>query len=94
MTQLPGLAARTNPPFNIVISNVPGPQQPLYWKGARHDATYPMSIPVHGLAAGITVTSNASTLDFGLTSCRRVVPDLHPILDHLDRALTTLEQIC
>ncbi|MEV6427543.1 wax ester/triacylglycerol synthase family O-acyltransferase [Nocardia sp. NPDC051463] len=94
LTQLPGLAARTNPPFNIVISTVPGPQEALYWNGARHDATYPMSIPVHGLAAGITVTSNASTLDFGLTSCRRALPDLHPIFDHLDRTLTVLEQVC
>ncbi|MEV0296362.1 wax ester/triacylglycerol synthase family O-acyltransferase [Nocardia sp. NPDC050710] len=94
LSQLPGLGSRTNPPFNVVISNVRGPQDALYWMGARLDATYPMSIPVHGVAANITVTSNAATLDFGLTGCRLALPDLHRLLDHLDNSLMALEQHC
>ncbi|WP_067681838.1 WS/DGAT/MGAT family O-acyltransferase [Nocardia miyunensis] len=82
----------TRPPFNLVISNIPGNREPRYWNGARLDASYPLSIPVHGQALNITVTSTGGNLDFGVVACRRTVPDLHRLLDHLDTALTTLEE--
>ncbi|MEG2300734.1 MAG: wax ester/triacylglycerol synthase family O-acyltransferase, partial [Acinetobacter sp.] len=43
--------------FNLVISNVPGPREPLYWNGARLDALYPASIILDGQALNITMTS-------------------------------------
>ncbi|MFD5175608.1 wax ester/triacylglycerol synthase family O-acyltransferase [Nocardia sp. NPDC058379] len=88
---LPGFASMATPPFNIVISNVPGAREPLYWNGARLDASYPLSIPLDGQAVNITLTSNGDNLDFGLVGCRRTLPDLHRLLDHLEDSLTELE---
>ncbi|CAM3222823.1 wax ester/triacylglycerol synthase family O-acyltransferase [Prescottella defluvii] len=79
------------PPYNIVISNVPGPNAPLYWNGARLDALYPLSIPLDGQALNITCTSTEESIAFGLTGCRRAVPHLEPILAHLDHELAALE---
>ncbi|MFI9507399.1 wax ester/triacylglycerol synthase family O-acyltransferase [Nocardia sp. NPDC052566] len=92
LTLLPGIVSLTNPPFNIVISNVPGPRETMYWNGARLDATYPMSIPFDGQAVNITLTTNAENLDFGLVGCRRSVPRLERLLDHLEQSLTALEE--
>ncbi|WP_225725807.1 MULTISPECIES: wax ester/triacylglycerol synthase family O-acyltransferase [unclassified Nocardia] len=91
LSLVPGLVSLTSPPFNIVISNVPGPREPMYWNGARLDATYPLSIPFDGQAVNITLTTNAGNLDFGVVGCRRSVPELPRLLDHLESALTALE---
>ncbi|MCQ4118599.1 WS/DGAT/MGAT family O-acyltransferase [Rhodococcus tibetensis] len=88
---LAGRRGPLRPPFNLVISNVAGPDGPLYWNGARLDALYPLSIPVTGQALNITVTSSDDHLVFGLTGCRSAVPNLQPMLDHLDTALVALE---
>lgn len=79
------------PPFNLVISNVPGPPQPLYLAGARVLGNYPVSIPYHGLAFNITVMSYLDNLDFGLTAHRTTVPDIEVMMDHLVQALATLK---
>lgn len=79
------------PPFNIVISNIAGPPTPLYWNGFRLDALHPLSIPTTGQALNITATSNDDHLVLGLTSCRRTVPDLNPLLDHLGTELDHLD---
>ena len=89
---LPGYAEVARPPFNLIISNVPGPRTPLYLNGARLDGIYPMSIPYHGQALNITCTSYADELSFGLTGCRRTVPHLQRMLGYLDDELTALEQ--
>jgi diacylglycerol O-acyltransferase / wax synthase len=80
------------PPFNLVISNVPGPRKPVYWNGARLDGLYPLSIPLDGQALNITCTSYSDEIAFGLTGCRRTVPHLQRLLGHLDDELTALEQ--
>jgi diacylglycerol O-acyltransferase / wax synthase len=79
-------------PFNLVISNVPGPREPLWFNGARLDAIYPMSIPVDGQALNITVTSYVDNMEFGVMGCRRSVPHLQRLLGHLDTALSGLER--
>jgi len=81
----------TRPPFNLIISNVPGPKKPLYFNGMRMEGMYPLSIPIHGMGLNITCTSYDQVLGFGLTGCRRTVPSLQRILTHLDDALTGLE---
>lgn len=91
LAAVPGVVPATPPPFNIVISNVPGPTEPLYWRGARLDGNYPLSIALDWLALNITVVSNAGNLDFGLVGCRRSVPHLQRLLAHLDTALSDLE---
>jgi WS/DGAT/MGAT family acyltransferase len=86
-----GLTGITPPPYNLVISNVPGPTEPLYWNGARLQGLYPLSIPTHGQALNITVTSCAGDVQFGLTGCRRSVPRLQVLLTHLEESLAELE---
>lgn len=79
------------PPFNLVISNVPGSREPLYWNGARLDGNYPLSIALDGQALNITLSNNADNLDFGLVGCRRSVPSLQRLLGHLEDSLSELE---
>jgi len=84
------LADRLPPPANVVISNVPGPQTPLYVAGARVLTLYPVSIPAHGMAVNLTVQSYCGSLDYGLTACRRTVPDLRKLAGYLDESLQEL----
>jgi WS/DGAT/MGAT family acyltransferase len=79
------------PPFNIIISNVPGPRKDLYLNGAHLQGVYPVSIPYHGQALNITLTSYVDNLEIGLTGCRRRVPRLQRLLVHLEESLVELE---
>ncbi|MDJ0786928.1 MAG: wax ester/triacylglycerol synthase family O-acyltransferase [Myxococcota bacterium] len=67
---------RMRPPFNVVISNVPGPRESLYCGGAEMLTYYPVSAVADGMGLNITVTSYKDHLDFGLISCRELVPDI------------------
>jgi diacylglycerol O-acyltransferase len=88
---LPGYTGRTRPPFNLVISNVPGPKQTMYWNGARLDGIYPASIALDGQAMNITISTNDRNLEFGIVACRTSVPRVQRIIKHLEDALTDLE---
>lgn len=70
------LADKIPPLANLVISNVPGPQMPLYMAGARMATNFPVSIVTHGLGLNITVQSYNGSLDFGMIACRRAMPDI------------------
>lgn len=88
-----GLADKLPTLANLVISNVPGPQFPLYLAGARMQTYHPVSIPVHGMALNMTVQSYFGSLDFGLIACRKAVPDLELIAAALVEALAELAVI-
>jgi hypothetical protein len=91
---IPGLAGRATPPYNVIISNVPGPtESPLYWNRSRLLGMYPASIVLNGQALNITVTSYDHQLHFGLIGCRRTVPHLQRLLVHLETSLADLELI-
>jgi WS/DGAT/MGAT family acyltransferase len=92
LAAIPGFVSSAPPPFNIVISNVPGPTEPMYWGGARLDGNYPLSIALDGQALNITLTTNAGNIDFGLVGCRRSVPHLQRLLGHLESSLKDLER--
>ncbi|CAN5422992.1 wax ester/triacylglycerol synthase family O-acyltransferase [soil metagenome] len=77
------LADRLPPAANVAISNVPGPQMPLYFAGALLTGFYPVSIPGHGMALNMTVQSYNGSLDIGLTACRRAMPDVGDLADYL-----------
>jgi len=81
-----GLAKRLRV-ANVTISNVPGPQVPLYLAGAQMAALYPLSIVVHGVALNITVQSYMGQLCFGLIACRRAMPDVKDLANQLERAM-------
>jgi diacylglycerol O-acyltransferase len=80
--------------YNVVISNVPGPQEPLYWNGARLEGMYPVSIVLDHNALNITLTSYGDELQFGVVGCRRTLPSMQRLLDYIERGLTELEQAC
>jgi WS/DGAT/MGAT family acyltransferase len=71
------------PPFNIVISNVPGPNIPVYLGGAKLLAHYPVSVITDGLGLNITVIGYLGQLHFGLISCRELVPDIDNLAGYL-----------
>ncbi|MDV2467523.1 wax ester/triacylglycerol synthase family O-acyltransferase [Acinetobacter chinensis] len=79
--------------FNLVISNVPGPREPLYWNGARLDALYPASIVLDGQALNITMTSYMDKLEVGLTACRNALPKMQNLLTHLEDEIQLFEKI-
>jgi diacylglycerol O-acyltransferase / wax synthase len=84
-------SAEKHPPFNLVISNVPGPRETLYLNGSRLDEVYPVSIPTHYLALNITISGYGDNLGFGYIACRRSVPALQRMLDYTDEAIAELE---
>jgi WS/DGAT/MGAT family acyltransferase len=86
------LADRFNPPFNLVISNVPGPRHPLYLGPAPMLHYYPVSTIVEGQGINITVQSYCDTLDFGLVACRELVPDLEDLADLLVDEIAVLSK--
>ncbi|PBC49732.1 wax ester/triacylglycerol synthase family O-acyltransferase [Rhodococcus sp. ACPA1] len=91
LTPVPGFVRFTPPPFNVIISNVPGPRKTMYWNGSRLDGIYPTSVVLDGQALNITLTTNGGNLDFGVIGCRRSVPSLQRILFYLETALGELE---
>ena len=79
------LADRMAPPVNVIISNVPGPRQPLYLDGAEMRTYIPVSTIAEGMGLNVTVHSYLDELEFGLIACRELVPDLWHMVDlHLD----------
>ncbi len=69
------------PVHNLVLSNVPGPQEPLYFLGAEVKAMYPLGPIFHGSGLNITVMSLSGKLDIGLISCPELLPDLWNMAD-------------
>ncbi len=71
------------PPFNLTISNVPGPNIQVYLCGARLLAHYPVSVITNGQGLNITVIGYLGQLHFGLVSCRELVPDIDKLAGYL-----------
>jgi diacylglycerol O-acyltransferase / wax synthase len=92
-TLLTGIGGRTRPMFNITISNVPGPEQALYFRGARMEASYPVSLVTHGQALNITCQSYDGYLNFGYTGCRDSLPHMQRVATYSGAALAELETL-
>ncbi len=86
------LADRHRPPINLVISNVPGPRQPLHIAGGRLVDLYSMGPILEGIGLNITVWSYVDRLGFGLVACRQTMPDLWDLADHLHDSLAELRK--
>ena len=78
------------PPFNLCISNVPGPNVPVYLCGAKLLAHYPVSVITDGQGLNITLVGYLGQLHFGLVSCRELVPDLETLASYLTEELEIL----
>jgi diacylglycerol O-acyltransferase / wax synthase len=91
---LTGLSGKLRwPSYNLVISNVPGPEQRLHWNGAPMEGMYPLSLLTEGYAINITQTSYAGSMEFGITADRRALPSIQRIIDHLETGLEELEDV-
>jgi diacylglycerol O-acyltransferase / wax synthase len=84
------LAASRKPIWNLVVSNVPGPQLPLYMAGARLVANYPVSVITDGMGLNITVMSYDGHLDFGIVADREQMRDVWRLIDWLRESLQEL----
>ncbi|MGJ8670297.1 MAG: WS/DGAT/MGAT family O-acyltransferase [Oceanococcus sp.] len=89
---LTGIKGRLPLTFNVCISNVPGPQDALYFRGSKIDATFPVSIPTHGMALNITCQSYNGTLNFGFIGCRDTLPHLQRLAVATGEAMEELRQ--
>jgi diacylglycerol O-acyltransferase len=81
---------RLNPPFNVIISNVPGPRESLYLAGAEMLTYFPVSAITDGQGLNVTVVSYKDHLDFGLIACRELVPDVDEFENHFVESLEEL----
>ena len=90
LVQLLRLSSYLNPPFNLVISNVPGPRSTMYMNGARLMHIYPVSALYKQQNLNITVTSYQDSLDFGLIACRDFLSDVDRLARYLGDALDEL----
>lgn len=78
---------------NVVISNVPGPQVPLYLAGARMLTNYPTSIAVHGLALNVTVQTYNQSLDIGLMACGEALPETAELAAYVETAFMEFQAL-
>lgn len=88
------LAPGANTLGSVVVSHVPGPREDYYWQGARLSGLYPASLLFDSLALNITVISRHDYVDFGLIACRKSVPQVQRLLEHLEDELVALEAAC
>jgi WS/DGAT/MGAT family acyltransferase len=88
-----GFADRLPMVANLVISNVPGPQVPLYLAGARMLTFHPLSIVMHGLALNITIQTYAGSVDFGVIADKKAVPHVQDLADALQGAFEEAQKL-
>jgi diacylglycerol O-acyltransferase len=81
------------PTWNVVVSNVPGPQIPIYMAGGRLVANYPVSVITDGMGLNITVMSYLGSLDVGILADRDQMPDLWKLTDWMREALEELRGV-
>lgn len=89
----PRVAENAPQPCNVVISNVPGPREPMRMGAAEVLHYVPVSTIVDGQGLNITVQSYCDTLDLGLVACRELVPDLDRLLELHFEELDTLRAL-
>jgi len=85
-----GLAERHPPAINVVVSNVPGPRDPLYAAGAPLLELYSVGPVLEGIGLNITVWSYLDRYFVGVLACREEVPEPHRIAVAMERALAEL----
>ena len=79
--------------FNLTITNVPGPQQPLYAFGARMEEVIPLVPLAADHAVGVAVVSYDGKVFFGLNGDERAVPDLDTLAEGIEIALAELRKL-
>jgi len=85
------IADRHRPPINVVVSNVPGPRDPLYIAGARLEAIYSVGPVLENIGLNVTAWSYLDQVHVSAIACRDVIPDLPEIITGMERALADLQ---
>jgi len=76
---------------NMLISNVPGSKEALYFNGAKMDSWYIPSVLIQGSGVNITVSSYNGNLDFAFTSCPDILPHIQKVSIYLREEIERLE---
>ncbi|WP_201534718.1 WS/DGAT/MGAT family O-acyltransferase [Psychrobacter ciconiae] len=79
--------------FNLIISNVPGAKEPLYWNGAPLKALYPASIILDGQAMNITLATYLDKVEFCIVACSKLLPHVQDMLKLIEEELVVLEKL-
>jgi diacylglycerol O-acyltransferase / wax synthase len=79
-------------PFNLVVTNVPGPQSPMYFSGRKLEALYSLVPLAENNALGIAVMSYNGAVNFSLNADYDELPDLEDLADDVSAAVTELAQ--
>ncbi|MCV7377392.1 diacylglycerol O-acyltransferase [Mycobacterium alsense] len=90
MRILPRIPISHSPAFNLILSNVPGPQAQLYFLGCRVDTMYPLGPIIGSAGLNITVMSLNGALGVGIIACPDLLPELWGIADAFPEALKEL----
>lgn len=88
VTQLAGRLPR--PPWNVIISNVPGPPIDLYLAGAKLEAMFPLSIISDGIGLNVTIMSYRDSVDIGITADREQTPEVQTLVEGMQEELGRL----
>ncbi len=80
-------------PLNVVISNVPGPRNPLFLAGAKLEAHYPVSVITDGAGLNITCLSYRDHVDFGIVADRDQMDDVWPLMRSVEAGLQELDEV-
>ena len=80
----------TRPPWNTIVSNVPGPRVDLYCCGARLEAQYPLSIIADGMGLNVTIMSYRDSVDIGITADREQSPQVQRVVGYMKDELGSL----
>ena len=80
----------TRPPWNTIVSNVPGPPVDLYCCGAKLEAQYPLSIISDGMGLNVTIMSYRDSVDIGITADREQSPEVQRVVAAMQDALKEL----
>jgi WS/DGAT/MGAT family acyltransferase len=94
LQNLVGLGGRLKPPYNVIVSNVPGSLETQYLAGSRMEAMYPFALLYHGMGLFIASLTASGTMGLGFIGDRDGLPHLQRLavytgeaLDELDAAL-------
>jgi diacylglycerol O-acyltransferase / wax synthase len=89
---LVGLGGRVRPPFNLIVSNVPGPLEPRYLAGSTLEAMYPLGLGYHGMRLFIAGLTVSGTMSIGFVGDRDTLPHLERLAVYTGAAFDELEQ--
>jgi WS/DGAT/MGAT family acyltransferase len=87
------IGERLRPPVNLVVSNVPGPEFPLYFAGARLVSLHPLGPVFDDCGLNLTVISYLDHVDFGFIACRELVPDADELAAAVPDSLAELLKV-